>query len=206
VSVEITHNAAGGTVTPPEMLAGISALAAEHGLGLHLDGARLWNAAAALGVPLEHFARHATTVMVSFSKGLGCPAGSCLAGPRALMEEAWRVRKQLGGAMRQSGILAAAGVYALDHNLSRLPQDHANARRLAEGLGRCRAVAVRAPETNIVMLDLRDRTASEAAGLLERAGVQLAVFGPRRLRAVAHLDVSAQDIDRAAEIIGRVLG
>jgi len=206
VSVEVTHNAAGGTVTRPDALAGIAALAVERGLGVHLDGARLWNAAAALGIPLERFARHATTVMVSFSKGLGCPVGSCLAGSRGLMEEAWRVRKQLGGAMRQSGILAAACLYALDHNVGRLPEDHANARQLAERLAGLNGLEVTTPETNIVMLDLLHRTAVEAAALVERAGVRLAVYGARRLRVVAHVDVTAGEVHRAAEIIASVLG
>jgi threonine aldolase len=205
VSIEITHNAAGGTVTPLGSLAGIAALAAEHGLGVHLDGARLWNAAAALGVALEQFARHSTTVMVSFSKGLGCPVGSCLAGPRLLMDEAWRVRKQLGGGMRQSGVLSAACLYALDHNLDRLAQDHQHARRLADRLAGLRSLAVTPPETNIVMLDLADRAAGDAALLLEQAGVRLAVYGPRRLRAVTHLDVSAADVDHAADLITQVL-
>src|SRR5205807_5237756 len=141
----------------------IVALARESGLRLHLDGARLWNAAAALTTAPATLTRGATTVMVSLSKGLGCPVGSCLAFARELRPRAWEMRKRLGGGMRQSGILAAAGLYALEHNLSRIAEDHANARRLAERLAGCPAVRPIAPETNIVMLDLvRERDTAEA--------------------------------------------
>jgi threonine aldolase len=149
--------------------------------------------------------RVAVTVMVSFSKGLGCPAGWCLAGPAGLMEEAWKARARFGGAMRQTGILTAACLYALDHNLERLAEDHANARGLAQRLGDHGGFRVVHPETNIVMLDLIRQTAEEAIGLLAKEGVKLSRFGPKRLRAVTHLDVTQADILRAGEIMVRVL-
>jgi threonine aldolase len=203
VAVENTHNAAGGKVMPPDVMAGTVAAARGEGLRVHLDGARLWNAAAALAVPLARLATAAATVMVSFSKGLGCPVGSCLAftsGERAL---AWEIRKRLGGGMRQSGILAAAVLYALDHNLARLVQDHEHARLLAERLSDCRALRPSTPETNIVMIDLlrESDTAGGIASRLAQAGVLVVPFGPRRLRAVTHLGVSRPDVERAAELI-----
>lgn len=205
VVVENTHNAAGGKVTRPEMMDEIGVVARRHGLTVHVDGARLWNAAAALAVPLERLVRDATTVMVSFSKGLGCPAGSCLAGPAPLIDEAWNARARFGGGMRQTGILTAACLYALEHNLSRLAEDHEHARLLAERLAEHPHIQVGTPETNIVMLDLTRHTAEAAITLLETHGVKLSRFGPRRLRAVTHLDVARVDVERAAEIIGKVL-
>ena len=206
VAVENTHNAAGGRIVPPAVMESLGALAASHKLVLHLDGARLWNAAVALQVPLAQLARGATTVMVSFSKGLGCPVGSCLAGPRDLIAEAWHVRARLGGGMRQTGVLTAACLYALDHHVERLADDHAHARLLAERLAAHPNLAVTPPETNIVMLDLKQHTAEEALALLERAGVKLSRFGPRRLRAVTHLDLTAAEVALAAERIVEALG
>lgn len=207
VAVENTHNAAGGKVMSPVVMDGIVAGARAAGLRVHLDGARLWNAAIALDVPLARLATGAATVMVSFSKGLGCPVGSCLAFGADARALAWEIRKRLGGGMRQSGILAAAALYALEHTLGRLSDDHANARVLAERLADCPAVRPSAPETNIVMLDLtRDAdTAERVIPKLARAGVLVAPFGPRRLRAVTHLDVSRGDVERAAVGIGAVL-
>ncbi len=207
VAVENTHNAAGGKVMPVATLDGIVATATQAGLRVHLDGARLWNAAAALGVPVARVARRAATVMVSFSKGLGCPVGSCLAFAAEERPRAWEIRKRLGGGMRQSGILAAAALYALEHNLTRLGEDHENARRLAELLSDCPTVRPSLPETNIVMLDLvrEADTAETVIPRLAQAGVLVVPFGARRLRAVTHLDVSRPEIERAAEIIARVL-
>lgn len=206
IMVENTHNAAGGRVTPPDVMDVIAAVARERELPLHVDGARLWNAAVAARVPPARLVRDATTVMVSFSKGLGCPVGSCLAGPRAVMDEAWHARARFGGGMRQTGILTAACLYALDHNLERVAQDHEHARLLADRLQGHAAFTVVPPETNIVMLDLRRHSADDAITRLKAAGVRVSRFGPQRVRAVTHLDVTAEDITRAAEIIGRVLG
>ena len=210
VAAENTHNAAGGKVMAPELMESIVSAARAAGVPVHLDGARLWNAAAALRVPPSRLARGATTVMVSLSKGLGCPVGSCLAfssGDEA-RARAWEIRKRLGGGMRQSGILAAAGLYALEHNLDRIPEDHENACLLAERLRDCAAVRPSPPESNIVMIDLvRERdTADAVLPKLAQAGVLLVPFGVRRLRAVTHLDVSRADVVRAAEVIGSALG
>ncbi|MBI1967015.1 MAG: aminotransferase class I/II-fold pyridoxal phosphate-dependent enzyme [Gemmatimonadetes bacterium] len=207
VAVENTHNAAGGKVMRPEVMAGVVTAAAQAGLPVHLDGARLWNAAAALGLPPARLTTGAATVMVAFSKGLGCPVGSCLAFRKELRSRAWEIRKRLGGGMRQSGILAAAALYALAHNLTRITEDHENARLLAERLSDCPTVRPSVPETNIVMIDLvREQDSSDMViAKLAQAGVLVVPFGPRRLRAVTHLDVSRQDVERAAEIVATVL-
>ena len=207
LAIENTHNAAGGRVLGPDATDDIMRASHAAGLPVHLDGARLWNAAAAAGVAPARLARGAATVMVSVSKGLGCPVGSCLGFTKARRARAWEIRKRLGGGMRQSGILAAAALYALDHNLARIGEDHANAKRLAELLSACPAVRPSAPQTNIVMLDLvhaRD-TSDSVLPRLAQAGVRLVPFGPRRLRAVTHLDVSRSDVERAARIIVETL-
>ncbi len=201
---ENTHNMAGGKVMPLETLKGLRGLASEHGLALHLDGARLWNAAAATGTPASDFAAQADTVMVCFSKGLGAPVGSALAGTAETIGRAHEWRKRLGGGMRQVGILAAAGIYALEHNVERLAEDHANARRLARGLSDLSGVElVGEPETNIVLFRVPD-----GAGFLRRArerDLWLGAIDARTLRAVTHLDVSASDVDAALGRIEEVL-
>jgi threonine aldolase len=203
VAIENTHNAAGGRVLNATAMDAVVRVAHEARLAVHLDGARLWNAAVAAGVPPARLAQGADTVMVSISKGLGCPVGSCLGFKHAMRARAWETRKRLGGGMRQSGILAAAGLYALDHNLGRIGEDHANAKRFAEILSDSQTVRPSAPETNIVMVDLlRERdTAESASQRLGQAGVRLAPWGPRRLRAVTHLDVTRSDVERAARIV-----
>jgi threonine aldolase len=208
IALENTHNAAGGKVMPVAVADAIGALAAEVCLPLHLDGARIWNAAAALGVPPARIAASATTVSVCFSKGLGAPVGSCLAFPAEARRAIWEIRKRLGGGMRQSGILAAAALFALDHNLDRIGADHANAKRLAAGLRGHPAVAPLEPDSNIVMLDLTREGASAAALVpkLAARGVLVTAFGPKRLRAVTHLDVSAADIEQAIAVTADVLG
>jgi len=205
IAVENTHNSAGGTVTPVATLREIRALADRLGLPLHLDGARLWNAAVAQGVAPDALGRVPTTVMVSFSKGLGCPVGSCLAGSRDRMAEARVVRKRLGGGMRQSGVLTAACLYALDHVLPRLADDHAAAQALAAALADHPTVAVRPPASNIIMLDLRHGTAEDAIRRLAEAGVLVVPFGPTRLRAVTHLDVTVEQAAAAGAVIARTL-
>ncbi len=207
VAAENTHNAAGGRVTPPAAWDDLVAAAEADQLPVHLDGARLWHAAVALGIPIARLARGAATTMVSFSKGLGCPVGSCLAGPQALMAEAREVRRRLGGGMRQSGILAAAALYALDHHVDRLAEDHAHAALLAECVAGHPRVRVRTPETNIVVFDLvRDEDEGPAVVAdLEAAGVRMIALGSRRLRAVTHRDVSRDAVLRAGETLARVL-
>jgi threonine aldolase len=181
-------------------------VAARHGLPAHLDGARLWNASVATGTPLDQFAACADTVMVSFSKGLGAPVGAALAGPRDLMAEGWIVRKRLGGGMRQSGILAAAALYGLEHHLSRLAEDHAHARLLAARVARAPGVRVVSPDTNIVMVDLPPGVAAPA--LVQRAaeaGVLVSPWTRTRLRAVTHLDVDESGVRQAADVLVALL-
>jgi threonine aldolase len=206
LAAENTHNVAGGKVMPVAVWDGLVGLALERGIRVHLDGARIWNAAAALGETPDRLARGATTVSVCLSKGLGCPVGSCLASSAELIDEAREVRRRFGGAMRQSGILAAAGLYALEHNLGRIEEDHAKARLIAERLEGHPAVRPLPPESNIIMLDLLrpDLTADKAIPMLAEAEVLVVPFGPTRLRAVTHLDVSSDDVRRAAGTIARV--
>jgi threonine aldolase len=167
---------------------------------VHLDGARLWNAAASAGVKPARLTQGVDTVMVSISKGLGCPVGSCLGFRKAQRARAWEIRKRLGGGMRQSGILAAAGLYALDHNLDRISEDHANAKRFAEILSDGPTVRPIEPDSNIVMVDLAS-DAQAASTRLAKAGVRMSAYGPQRLRAVMHLDVTRADVERAARIV-----
>jgi threonine aldolase len=206
VCVENTHNGAGGVVSSAAALAALQRVAEEHRLPVHMDGARLWNAAAALRCPVAELAAHADTVMVSFSKGLGAPVGAALAGPRSLVEEAWSVRKRFGGGMRQSGILAAGALHGIEHHMDRLTDDHANARRFAElveGAGGARVVA---PQSNIVMVDLpAGIVASDVAAVLSQDGVLITVWSPSRLRAVFHLEVGERDATAAASALARVL-
>ena len=206
VCAENTHNMAGGKVMPLEVLRELRALADESGLPLHLDGARLWNAAAATGTSLAEFAAEADTVMVCFSKGLGAPVGSALAGTAAAMARAHEWRKRLGGGMRQVGILAAAGLYALEHNLPRIAEDHVRARRLAEHVNGLDGFSVIPPDTNIIMIDVErdDLAPGDVVSFLEERGMWLLATGPRRLRAVTHLDVDDAGIERACAAFGEL--
>ncbi|HEY0672308.1 MAG TPA: aminotransferase class I/II-fold pyridoxal phosphate-dependent enzyme, partial [Longimicrobiales bacterium] len=205
--VENTHNGSGGRVLPLPQLTEIADVARRYKLPLHLDGARLWNAAAASGVPEAQFAAQADTVMVSLSKGLGCPVGSLLAGTRAHMDAARWVRRRLGGGMRQSGILAAAGSYALQHNRQRLREDHDHARLLAARISGLSGVRVTEPETNIVMIDIEraDMAAGDVVSKLKEQGVLMVEFNKTRVRAVTHMDVTRQDVERAADALTRVM-
>ena len=202
VCVENTHNGAGGVITCMNELRAIRAVADERGLPVHMDGARLWNASVATGVSLAEFASCADTVMVAFSKGLGAPIGAALAGTARQMEIAWTARKLFGGAMRQSGVLAAAVLYALDHHMDRLVDDHANAKtiaRIVDGAGGARVVD---PDTNIVMVDMptgRDSAPIVAAAKAEN--VWISHWSDTRIRMVTHLDISADDARHAAEIV-----
>ena len=209
--VIITVGARRGVVTVEDSGPGIKQEDADklfqRGVRVHLDGARLPNAAAATGLPMSDYAAHADTVMVALSKGLGAPVGSVLAGSAELMEKAWRVRRRLGGGMRQVGILAAAGLYALRNNLERLEEDHRRADALARRCARADRVAALKPQSNIVMLDLQDERLDAAAIVraLAQRGVWMTQFGPRRLRAVTHMDVDDAGIERAAEAFGEVV-
>lgn len=203
--VENTHNLAGGAVTSVEEMQALVACAREAGLRLHLDGARLWHAAVALGVTPAALASGADTVMVTLSKGLCCPAGSLLLSSRERIERARTVRQQLGGGMRQAGILAAAGLVALDTMIPRLAEDHASARRLAAAFQGCAGLEVLPVRTNIVVARFPGRGASDAASALEARGVLASAMDPSTLRLVTHHDVSADDCGRAAGILGEVL-
>jgi threonine aldolase len=197
--LENTHNGAGGRVLPLDQARAVADVAHERGLAVHLDGARLPNASVATGQPMAELARPADTVMVAVSKGLGAPVGSLLAGTAEAMERAWRIRRRLGGGMRQAGILAAGALHALRNHFPKLAEDHRRARVLASHIAALPGVSVVEPETNIVMVDLHDALLEPAAVLvgLERRGVRMTQFGPRRLRAVLHLDVSDAGVERA---------
>ena len=197
------ENTWGGQVLPLAYIEAATALAQRKGLATHLDGARLFNAVVASGTPVQDVAKHFDSVSVCFSKGLGAPVGSALVGSKALIARAHRVRKMLGGGMRQAGVLAAAALYALDHHIERLSDDHRHARMLAEGLQGLPGVTVQAPQTNILFVDLAPEKASGVVDRLRAAGVLCT--GLYRLRFVTHLDVSTADIQRAIAILRTAL-
>ena len=191
--LENTHNGHGGRIYPIETMEAVSAWARERGLSVHLDGARIYNAVVATGVSLERYARCADTLSICLSKGLGAPVGTCLIGERDAIERARWIRKRLGGAMRQSGILAAAGIYALDHHVDRLAEDHALARQIADGVREIAGVdlEISEVETNIVLIDVGNPQieATDLAAALGAMDVGILATGPGTLRAVTHLDV-----------------
>jgi threonine aldolase len=202
VEIENTGNLAGGTCYTREELRAVRSWANGQGLPVHMDGARLWNAHVATGLPLDEMAAEADTVTVCFSKGLGAPVGSVLTGPKAFIAEALRIRKMLGGGMRQAGILAAAALHALDHHLSALDDDHHHARLLANALDRTSwAKVVAQPETNIVFFDTPGQKASSVAERLAAQGLRCSPMGIERIRFVTHRDVSRDQILRACSLI-----
>ena len=206
VSLENTHNNAGGRVWPLGELAEVVGTAREVGLAVHLDGARLLNAAVALGCPPAEFAAQVDTVTLCLSKGLGCPLGALLASSAALIERARREKHLFGGAMRQAGIVAAAGVYALEHHVERLGEDHVHARRLADGLAAAGVtIDFEQVETNFVQIDVGPDRAAVLARLRD-AGVGLsATIHPTVVRAVTHLGISDEDVEQAIPLIAAVL-
>src|SRR3954452_3318016 len=209
IGVENTHNFGGGTVQPLEQLRRLRRGADAIGVRIHLDGARLWNAHVSTGVPLTTYGGLADTVSVCLSKGLGAPVGSVLVGSAERIAAAGVWRKRYGGGMRQVGVLAAAGRYALDHHLARLADDHARARRLADAVAAVRPELVdpATVETNIVVLDLAPAglAAADVAAAARDLGVLLSVLGPRRLRLVTHLDVDDDACEHAAGVLTKVL-
>jgi threonine aldolase len=208
VWVEQTSNLGGGSIWPLERLRAVGEVARRHGLRTHLDGARLMNAVVATGTPAREQAAPFDSAWIDFTKGLGAPVGAALAGSRAFIAEAWRLKQQMGGAMRQAGIIAAGGIWALRHHVARLVDDHANARRLAEGLAKLPGAALDpgTVETNIVFFDVTgDRTAPDVVEALLARGVRMGAMGPRTIRAVTHLDVTEAGIDRALEAARAVL-
>jgi threonine aldolase len=202
VAVENTHNRAGGRVWPLDQLHAVADRARRLGLALHMDGARIWNASVSTRTEVSALAAPFDTLSVCFSKGLGAPVGSALCGARAKIEEARRVRKRLGGGMRQAGILAAGALHALAHHRTRIAEDHANARAFAALIAGREGIRVEptAVETNIVNVDL-DASAALVAKRASALGLAVSAPGPTRLRAVTHLDVSRQDVERAAAIL-----
>ncbi len=202
VEVENTHNWASGSIYPLERLEAVSRAARARSLPVHMDGARLWNASAATGIPLASYAACADTVMVCYSKGLGAPVGSAIAGTKAFIQEARGARKMLGGAMRQAGILAAGAIHALRHHVARLASDHARAKRLAESFAETEGLTIDPDEieTNIVIASVttRPEKLQEFVRAVASAGVLVAPFGgPGRFRAVTHLDVDDAGVERA---------
>ncbi len=202
VAIENTHNSAGGRVFPLERIEGIATVARRHGLGLHLDGARLFNAVVATGIAAARWAAPFDTVSFCLSKGLGAPVGSIVCGSRGIIDRAHRIRKMFGGGMRQAGILAAAGLHALENHVERLAEDHENAKRLATGLQKLGFEVDPAPETNIVVLRCADVLSTLSS--FYAAGVLVGPMSARAVRAVTHLDVTAEGVEEALRRIAAV--
>jgi len=207
ICLENTHNRCGGTIVPPEHFAEVAAMAARHRLPIHLDGARLFNAAVAAGRPVTDWTRHVASVQICLSKGLAAPVGSVICGAVSFVDRARRMRKILGGGMRQAGVIAAPGILALTEMVARLGEDHANARILADGLAALPGVALdpAAVHTNIVVFGMPGVAVAEAfATALTREGVLVSDFGAGRLRVVTHYGITAADCRRAVEVMTRV--
>jgi threonine aldolase len=209
LSVENTANLGGGTIWPLDQINEVAAAAHEFGLKTHLDGARLLNAAVGSGNSAKEFAASYDSVWIDLTKGLGAPVGAVLAGSESFIDQAWRFKHQFGGAMRQSGIIAAAGIYALEHNVDRLAEDHKNAQLLARNISKIAHIELlpNEPETNMVFFNVESigLTAAEVATKLLNQGVRIGVFSEFTLRAVTYLDVSAEDIEIASAAIRKVL-
>jgi threonine aldolase len=209
VVLEQTHRSSGGRVWPLDLFEATVATAREHAVGVHLDGARIMNASVASGVPASTWGALADTVTLCFSKGLGCPLGAVIATSADKIERAWRAKFMFGGAMRQAGFVAAAALYALDHNVDRLADDHARAKRLAEGLAAAGLpVDPAATESNFVAVDVGSQglATGEAVARIAEAGVLVSTLRPGVLRAVTYLGVTDDDIERAIDAIPRALG
>jgi threonine aldolase len=208
VCLENTHNRGGGSIYPLDKMAEINRLAKSKGLFVHLDGARLWNASVATGIKPQEYAQWADSVSVCLSKGLGAPIGSLVAGSKRFIDRVHRFRKMFGGGMRQVGIIAAAGIYALDYHIERLREDHQNAKRLAVGLKEFKGVSIdpKYVETNIVIFDVANTrlTAAQVAESVKKEGVLIHAFGKTQIRVVTHLDVTADDVEKALKAFGKV--
>lgn len=208
ICLENTHNRGGGAIYPIDKMAEIYRLAKSKGLLVHLDGARLWNASVATGISPHEYGQWADSVSVCLSKGLGAPIGSLVAGSRIFIDRVHRFRKMFGGGMRQVGIIASAGLYALDHHLERLKEDHQNAKRLAVGLKELKGVSLdpNHVETNIVIFDVTEtgKTGLQIAEAMKPHGVLIHAFGKTQIRLVTHLDVSGEDIEIALNVFSKV--
>ena len=208
LAVEQTGNLAGGTIWPLDRLNDVADVAHAHGLATHMDGARLMNAVVATGVPARDMAAKYDSVWLDFTKGLGAPLGAVLAGSDEFIGAAWRWKQRLGGSLRQAGISAAACLYALDHHIDRLAEDHANAQALARGLAQIPRLQVATPETNLVYIDtsFAGYDAAELARRVAEHGIFVSVMGNYRVRACTHLDISADQVEEAAAVIRSVAG
>jgi threonine aldolase len=209
ISIEQTSNWGGGSIWPLEAIREIADLAGDNGLAMHMDGARLMNAVVASGVAIDAYAAPFDSVWLDFSKGLGAPVGAVLAGNTEFIREAWRLKQQVGGAMRQAGIVAAACLYALDHHVDRLADDHRHAKTLAQGLAELPGIQLDPAqvETNLVFFDLSPAapTAKAVEANLLEDGIRVGAAGERRMRAVTHLNIDAAAIDRTLETMATVL-
>ena len=207
VCVENTHNRGGGKIWPLERIQEVAATARKHGLQLHLDGARLWNASVAAGIPERDYAAHFDSVSVCFSKGLGAPIGSALAGSTSFIERVRRFRKMFGGGMRQAGIIAAGALFALRNHRARLAEDHANAKALASGLAGVEGLETHSAEveTNMVLIRVQPMPAQQLVQQLQAKGVLVLALGPDTIRAVTNLMVSGNDIQRAVAVTAEVI-
>jgi threonine aldolase len=207
LALENTHNRGGGSIWPLPRLEEVCAVARDAGIFTHLDGARLWNASVATGIAEADYAKSVDSVSVCFSKGLGAPVGSALAGSAGFVKRARRFRKQFGGGMRQAGIIAAGALYALDHHRQRLEDDHANARQLAAGLNGIPGLRINSEnvDTNIVYFDIENQDAAEIVNRLTEMNVLVLTTGPNTVRAVTSLEVDADDIEKAVEAVREVM-
>lgn len=208
IEVENTHNRAGGSIQPIENIKAISQLAKKHNLIFHMDGARLWNASVATGIPLAEYASHLDSLSVCLSKGLGAPIGSVITGPKDFITEAFRVRKAWGGGMRQVGVIAAAGLYAVKNNIERLKEDHEKAQVLAKEISQIENLEIdlKTVETNILMFTPKTMSVADALTKCEEKGLRMGEGGYGRIRAVTHMDVSFDDINNAGEMLKEIFG
>ncbi|MEJ2054141.1 MAG: low-specificity L-threonine aldolase [Calditrichaceae bacterium] len=208
IALENTHNRWGGTIYPLEKIEKTSLIAMEHDIKMHLDGARLWNASAESGVPVKKYARYFDSVSLCFSKGLGAPAGSVIAGSAEFIDRAHYYRKAYGGGMRQAGFLAAAAIYAIENHVERLKEDHKRARSLAQAVNDIPGFVVNlgTVQTNIVVIDtsLSGKSAPELVDDMLQLGVKMSAFSPTRIRAVTHLHISDTDIDQTIEVLKKI--
>ena len=209
ISLENTHNRCGGTYQTPAYFKQVSEFAHSHGINVHLDGARIFNAAAAQNVDVKEFTQHVDSLTFCLSKGLAAPVGSLICGSREFIQRAHRQRKVLGGGMRQAGILAAAGIVALETMVDRLSEDHARAGALAQRLEKMRGLVVKAPATNMVFVSLADSvalSAKEVAGQMKERGVLVGVAGPRQFRLVTHYEIDDAGVEQAASAFQEIVG
>ncbi len=207
IEIEQTSNAGGGSIWPLETICEVADVAKRHGLAMHMDGARLLNAVVASNVTASDFGAPFDSLWIDLSKGLGCPVGAVLCGSKDFIEQAWGWKQRLGGAMRQSGVIAAAGIYALENNIERLAEDHASARRLAEGMEGVSGIDVWPVETNLVFFDLKKTglTAQDFHERLLERGVRIGIKSKYEMRAVTHLDVSMDQVNRAVDAVADVV-